>query len=348
MIDHALYGPGGFYVGGGGAGRDRDYLTSPALGGLFGSVVARAIDERWERCGRPDPWIVVEAGAGSGALAKTVLAADPACAPALRYVAVEISPVLRAAAARALPIDDPAQVLGPVIGDETPHHQGGLGPLVTAVAEMPAGPFVGVVLANELLDNLPFDVYERGETAWLEIRVGLDADQLTDVRVPAPADVDAHLCALAADAKVGSRVPWQHAAREWLRGAIGRAERGGVIVIDYGRSTAEMAAAGDWLRTYRAGGPGAPPLESLGAQDITADIGVDQLALIDHPLRVSTQADWLHAHGLGELAAQAAAAWRERAQIGDLRALQARSRLGEAAALVDPAGLGGFVVLETT
>ena len=39
-------------------------------------------------------------------------------------------------------------------------------------------------------------------------------------------------------------------------------------------------------------------------------------------------------------------AWHERAHIGDLQALLARSRVHEAAALTDEAGLGAFRVLE--
>ena len=40
------------------------------------------------------------------------------------------------------------------------------------------------------------------------------------------------------------------------------------------------------------------------------------------------------------------AIWRERAAIGDLEAVRARSRVTEAEALLDPAGLGAFRVLE--
>jgi hypothetical protein len=38
--------------------------------------------------------------------------------------------------------------------------------------------------------------------------------------------------------------------------------------------------------------------------------------------------------------------WKERAHLGDLRAIAARSRITEAEALVDPGGLGAFRVLE--
>ena len=84
----ALYGEQGFYVAGGGrAGRRGDFLTSPEVGPLFGAVLARRIDAEWVRLGRPDPFAVIDAGAGPGTLARSVLAARPACSDALRYAA---------------------------------------------------------------------------------------------------------------------------------------------------------------------------------------------------------------------------------------------------------------------
>ncbi len=354
LVDTALYGDGGFYASGGGAGRARDFLTSPEVGPLFGAVVANALDETWEALGRPDPWIVVEGGAGTGALAAAVLAAAPACAGALRYVAVELSPALRAATAGRLALEAPEQVLGPRAApapgeeDHPPDRRPGVGPLVTAVGELPAGTFTGVVLANELLDNLPFDVYARASRHWWEVRVGFSGGAFAEVVVPAAADVAAHLDALAPDAPDGGRVPWQPAAAAWLRQALAMLERGTVIVVDYARTTPELArvASASWLRTYRRGGPGVDPLERVGDQDITADVAVDQLALLRPPTRTSSQAPWLAAHGLDRLEADAARRWREGAASGGLEALVARSRVSEAAALRDPSGLGGFTVLE--
>ena len=61
---------------------------------------------------------------------------------------------------------------------------------------------------------------------------------------------------------------------------------------------------------------------------------------------MTTQAEFLAEHGIDELVAEAKRTWTERAHIGDLEAVRARSRVGEAAALTDPAGLGGFTVIE--
>ncbi len=73
FMDLALYGPQGFFARGGGAGRSgQDFITSPEVGPLFGVCVARALAAEWERLGEPDPFLVVEAGAGNGRLAREV------------------------------------------------------------------------------------------------------------------------------------------------------------------------------------------------------------------------------------------------------------------------------------
>src|SRR5581483_9566243 len=126
--------------------RGRDFLTSPEVGPLFGAVLANALDTWWRDVGEPDPYVVVEAGAGPGTLARHVLDANPACAPALRYVLVERSPGLRDIQSTRLPMEPARQVLGPAVvtdPDEGPQPQPGIGPLVTALAELPQRSFVG-------------------------------------------------------------------------------------------------------------------------------------------------------------------------------------------------------------
>jgi hypothetical protein len=77
-------------------------------------------------------------------------------------------------------------------------------------------------------------------------------------------------------------------------------------------------------------------------------VATDQLAAVRPPDRDRSQAEWLAGLGMAQLVAAAAAVWRERAAIGDLAAMVARSRLGEAEALTDARGLGGHRVLEWT
>jgi SAM-dependent MidA family methyltransferase len=350
-----LYGPGGFYTDGRGAGRRADFLTSPTVGPLFGAVLARAIDAEWGRHRRPDPWVVVEAAAGDGTSAAAVLEAGPECAGALRYVGVEVSPVLRDAAGQRLPVELAALVLGPRPPSSDPDADvapvGRRGPLVTVLADLPAEPFTGMVVANELLDNLAVDLLEWRDGEWAEVRVGDEGNRPVEVLVRAT-DADVALVAELVGGDVvedGARVPLQREAGRWLARALRVVDRGLVVCIDYCSSTTAALAArpsDEWLRTYRSHGRGGDVLASPGGQDVTCEVAVDQLARIRRPTRERSQAAWLAAHGLDGIVASARTEWAAAAGRPDLAALKARSRVGEAAALTDPSGLGGLRVLE--
>ncbi len=284
-MEAALYGPGGFYEReGGGAGRSGDFLTGPEVGPLFGAVVARALDAWYDELGRPEGFTVYDVGAGAGTLGRSLALAGSRH----RYVAVD-----RSAGQRA-------------------RHEG-----LESAAELPDGLLVGVVLANELLDNLPFDLTLDGEPFdpvgdWPE--VGL--------------------------------APQQDQARSWVESVLARLH-GRLVVLDYGSTTASMAARPwtEWLRTYRDHDRGGHPMDHLGDQDITVEVALDQLPTPDDD---TAQADWLRRWGVEALVQEGRRVWHERAHLGDLEAIRARCRINEAEALTDPAGMGAFRVLEWT
>jgi SAM-dependent MidA family methyltransferase len=358
FVDLALHDPEGGFFERGGAGRaGGDFVTSPEIGPLFGECVARALDGWWAQLGRPDPFVVVEAGAGSGRLARDVLRAAPACSPALRYVLVERSAALRAAQREHLPIEPPDEALGPFTRarptDDDVRHVPGTGPVVTALDDLPAGRLAGVVLANELLDNLPFGIARRTHGGWEEVLVGIDGDHLVEVTVPlSDRDADALGSVFGVAVADGARVPLPRGIDTWVHACAACLTRGLLVVVDYVVDAAELLARAPdrWLRTYRSHRRGTSPLDDPGSQDITADVVREQLlhaaedagfSLVDD----DTQADWLRALGIEELAAGARRAWDARSHVGDLEAVAARSRVGEAAALVDPAGLGAHRVV---
>lgn len=355
FVDAALYGPDGFYTQGGGAGRRRDFLTSPEVGPLFGAVIGRALDAWWADSGYPDPFLVVECGAGPGTLSRAILSSQPSCGPALRYVLVDRSPTMREAHAR-LPLSPSDELLGAVvapIGDDEPAPLPGQGPIVASMGSFPAALDAHVVLANELLDNLAFDVAERTTAGWSDVLVGWDAAAQTfgEVVVPTAARRGAHCAGLAPDARPGDRIPLQEAAAGWVRDALDVVDRSGgrVVVIDYAASTTADIATWpwrDWCRTYRGHARGPDPLAAAGRTDITCDVAIDQLARVRAPVADRTQSAFLVAHGLDELVAEGREIWRQRGAVGDLAAVTARSRISEAEALTDPHGLGAFRVLE--
>jgi SAM-dependent MidA family methyltransferase len=317
FMDLALYGEQGFYMraDGGSAGRRGDFITSPEVGPLFGTVVARYLDAEWHRIGCPDPFTVVDAGAGPGTLARSVLAARPECADALRYVAVEISDVQR-----------------------TRHPEG-----VESTARLPAGPFDGVVLANELLDNLPFRlaVWDSG---WREAHVMVGPDgRFTEVLSAAFEPVPD---VLPVTAPFGARAPLIDRAATFVDTARRRLRSGSLLVVDYGIAhTAGLAGRPwrEWLRTYRGNERGDHYLSSPGSQDITIDIPFDQLL---EPDALRSQAQFLARWGIDELVEEGKRFWHEHAARPGLEALKMRSRVSEAEALLAPGGLGDFLAAE--
>ena len=357
-MEAALYDPDdGFFSRAGGAGRaGADFVTSVEVGSLFGALVARAVDGWWDQLGRPDPFLVVDVGAGRGQLARDLLRASPHCAAALRYVLVERSAGLRAAQAELLPLEPAALVLGPAVPaepDEEPVAVPGSGPMVTALAELPAGQAIGVVVANELADNLPFRIVERGADGWAEVRVAWSGSGFAEILLPAEEGL-----AVAADRLVegqrisaGARLPVPTGLSEWLRSAAAVLRRGFAVLVDYAAPVEELAARGQggWLRTYRAQARGVSPLDAPGCQDITADVPLEGLrraagAAGFTVLTDATQEEWLRSLGVDDLVAEARAAWHGRTAT-DLSAIAARSRVHEADALLDPSGLGAHRVL---
>ncbi|MFT3851532.1 MAG: SAM-dependent methyltransferase [Ilumatobacteraceae bacterium] len=312
----ALYGEHGFYNAGGRAGRrGGHFLTSPEVGPLFGAVLARAIDGWWHRLGEPGDFAIVEAGAGPGTLARAILAAEPECAP--RYVTVEVSAAQRA--------EHPADVEA-----------------LAGLTSLPAG-VTGVVVANELLDNLPFRlaVHDGG---WREAYVADGGDGTLREVLAAP--LDPLPAWLPASASHGARAPIQDEAAAWVRAALGTLDRGRVLAVDYAVArTAELTLRPwrEWLRTFRGHDRGGHYLADPGTQDVTVEVCLDQLP---PPDAVRTQHQFLALHGIDELVEAGRAEWAKAAAAPSLRALMMRSRIREAEALTDPDGLGGFLAVE--
>jgi SAM-dependent MidA family methyltransferase len=319
FMELALYGEHGFYNSGGFAGRRGDFITSPEVGPLFGAVLARALDGWWRELGEPADFTVIEAGAGPGTLARSIIAAAPACAAALRYVAVEVSEPQRA------------------------RHPAG----IESMAAMPAEPITGVIIANELLDNLPFRLFVM-DGGWREAYVVAQpdgsfaevlrlADDTTDLPLPRSA---AH----------GARVPIQSRAGAWTLASRALLARGRLVIVDYAAATTDALATRpwrDWLRTYRGHDRGQHYLREPGSQDITVDVVIDQLSVVvGEPDAVRTQSQFLQRWGIDALVAEGQQQWNEHAARPTVAAMTMRSRVREAEALLAEPGLGSFTVLE--
>ena len=239
FMEAALYDPEGFYADLP-IGADRDFVTSPHVSPAFGSLLARQLAQCWELLGRPSPFRVVELGAGDGTLARQVLAeaaTAPPLAEAMTYATVERSPAARRALAEA-------------------------GILVGASLEDTAH----VVLANELLDNLPFHRLRRRGGGVVEVLV--DAGPHGFVEVEGPATPEA-MGALDRELDPGEERPVSPAALELVDRIAQTLAPGYAFLFDYGFGEGEPPGEVHAYRGHRVSGD---VLSEPGSRDITAAV----------------------------------------------------------------------------
>jgi SAM-dependent MidA family methyltransferase len=321
FMDLALYDPdGGFFTTGTlRSERGGDFLTSPEVSALFGETLARFVELERERIGRP--FEVVEVAAGSGSLIW----------PLKRTVDVEASAVEASPAAR--------EALGALLG---PDRVG---------SDLPDR-IRGVVIANELIDNLPMALAQRVEGGWRERWVGVDGDGLAMVDAAARAEVLQWLAAYAGEVPEGGWVEVQLAAAAWLRDVLHRLDAGAVLVFDYGDTAENLIPRRQdgTLRTYRAHHLGPHPLDEPGETDITADVNFTALVAVAEragaEVELHRQDDFLSGLGLGDRLSELRHAELEAARSGDeMERLRLRTMKTEAETLLHPRGLGDFRVL---
>ena len=341
--------------------RGGDFLTAPELHPVFGAALARQVAEAWERLGRPDPFTLVEYGAGAGTLALAILAGlrenRSPLADALVYAPIEMNPHRLAeleerAASAGLPLVAPrAGLARPVVAGLPPAGQWRSGP-ARPRADGPVGsvPVAGAVLANEFLDALPVHVVEIHEGRPREVHVCVTAAGEFDELLLAPSTpaIAARLAALAAVGvtfEEGQRAELCLGLDGWVADVAATLSSGIVLVIDYGAPAPRLYGprhrAGT-LMTYRGhaadGSPDAP-YRDIGERDITTHVDATTLArLLDAAgfdvLGETTQAELLVGCGLEDLLE------RERSRAVDAAAaLLLRSAVMR---LLDPRHLGGF------
>ncbi|HWO69970.1 MAG TPA: SAM-dependent methyltransferase [Actinomycetota bacterium] len=312
FMEEALYGEGGFYADPP-VGAGRHFVTSPHVHPVFATLLARALREAWEAMGRPDPFPVVEVGAGDGTLARALL--DELADLPVRYAAVERSPGAREALL--------ALGLAAVVDDI-----GRAGPIRD-----------GIVLANELLDNLPFRVVRRRPEGMVEVLVGEGSGGLVEVEVPCSPE----LAALAPRLAPGEEAAVPTGALAFVDALAASLARGYALLVDYG--SAEGRSPGP-VHGYRGHRLVERVLEDPGGTDVTA--GVDFRAVSDRAeaaglqvLGLLDQRDALLALGLEEWVREQLRRQRELLDAGrGLEAVRAWGGRSRATLLVEPAGLG--------
>jgi SAM-dependent MidA family methyltransferase len=320
FMELALYDSEGFF-GGDTLRSDKagDFLTSPEVSSMFGEALAGYVAAERERIG--EPFEVVEVAAGSGSLLRPLLGVLD-----VKAHAVEVSPAARESLASTLPELE-------VSGD------------------LPEG-VRGVVIANELVDNLPMAIAQRVGGVWRERWVGIDDASLALVDTEPRPEVVEWLDLYAGEVAEGGWVEAQLEAARWLRDVLYRLQEGSAVIIDYGDTAENLLPrrSDGTLRTYRAHHLGPHPLDDPGKTDITADVNFTALAAVAEQLGVSVeflrQDDFLAGLGLRDRLSELRRSELDAARAGDaMERLRLRTLRTEAETLLHPRGLGDFRVL---
>jgi SAM-dependent MidA family methyltransferase len=296
----ALHEPGaGYYAGGARKfGPQGDFVTAPELGRLFGRTLARQL--------RQFELPVLEFGAGTGALAETLLNEHP-----FDYSILETSAELRS------------------------RQSARLGERVRFLEELPER-FRGVVIANEVLDAMPVHAVAWRETGIVERGVSISHGKLSWAEKPASGGV------LEAARRIEVPVPYESeinlAAPAWMKTLAERLEQGMILVIDYGFPRREyyhpQRSMGTLMCHYRHRAHG-DPFAHPGEEDITAHVDFSAIAAAAREaglevLGYATQAQFLVNCGITEVLSE----------VNEANALHYAPIAAEAQKLLSPAEMG--------
>ena len=324
--------------------------------------VARALDDWWHELRRPGP---VRGGGGRGRARAgsraTCCGPSPSARAALRYVLVERSPALRAAQRELLTVEPFEDALGPSMRGRRRRAATGRGhrpdrhrarrAARAARSTASCSPTSCSTTSRSTSSSARRD-------GWAEVRVGAStATRSSRCRCRRPTSSRPRLARRRRSAvPVGARLPVADAASGLDRACAARcatACSSSSTTPPSRRRAGRARHRGGWLRTYRGHGAAAPTRSPRPAtQDITIDVPVEYLCTRPRPGRVParararTQAEWLaRARDRRPRRRGAATRGRPAPTSATSRPSAGRSRVTEAAALTDPAGLGAHRVL---
>ncbi len=330
FMDMALYHPKwGYYMRPKARiGPRGDFYTSPHVHPLFGLLVGDQLAQMWDLLDHPNPFTIVEFGAGQGLLARDILDGlsrrHPACLNSTRYIIVERSPHLireqrRELAASPLP---PGRALWLDRLERLPDH----------------GQLAGCVLSNEFVDALPIHRVRRQEGQIKEIYVGCAegyTELIDDLSTPLLAS---YFSDLNVELEEGQEAEVNLAALSWLEGTARALDRGFIITIDYGCESEELYGPRfprGTLMCYRQHRATEDPYAYVGQQDLTSHVNFTSLMRRGRELGLQTtgftnQMKFLIALGMLERAQE----WDQGPGAGNVGAKLAARRL------IMPGGMG--------
>ncbi len=267
-MELALYAPGlGYYSAGlHKFGRRGDFITAPELGSVYAQTLAQVIAPVLRQL---DQRTVLEVGGGSGRFAVDLWRAlDALDALPERYWLLERSADLRERQIERLEQEVPEAL-----------------PRIAWLEEPPKERWDGVLIANEVVDALPVDLFQVGADGALEKRVTLRDEQLAYTLQAPRADLASKLAELLEDLPQSLPEGWEGellcSGGAWLDSVAGRLRDGMALLVDYGESASDLyhpQRSGGSLRCFYRHRVHSDPFWYPGLCDITASVDFSALA----------------------------------------------------------------------
>ena len=272
FMQACLYSPhGGFYA----ARHQRigaHFGTSPTSHPVFGTLIARQLEQMWQRLGAPPVFHVIEVGAGDGALARSIARAcrnlSAGLTQALRYVAADYEPRWTPASAHRVDGNNnlPASESDASLGIQ---------PVKTAGLRAFRN-VTGCILSNELIDNFPVHRFAIQDGKVKEIFVTIVGSGFTEVLdEPSTPRIAERLASLDLSLAEGYRGEVNLAMEDWTRDVSRTLDRGFVLTIDYGQHAAGLYAPENNQGTmvcFHQHAVRDDPYQDIGQQDITCHV----------------------------------------------------------------------------
>ncbi len=226
FMEMALYQPGlGYYVAGKNKlGQQGDFTTAPEVSPLYSLCIAQQCLQVLELI---EAASILEFGAGSGTMAAEILRyLDKQNALPKHYYILEVSPDLIALQKQRF-LNEIPHLLDRIIW-------------LTSLPEV----FEGVILANEVLDAMPVDLFSISKGEVLEQRVSVNKSKLTSVAQPASLPLTKAVKKLNIETSTAiytseinpNITPWIHSVSNSLKKGI-------ILLIDYGYTRKEYYQA---------------------------------------------------------------------------------------------------------
>ena len=319
-------------------GSQGDFFTSSSLSKDFGELLAIQFQQMWHKLGCPNPFYLIEMGAGNGELAQDILgylssSNEPTLTEAVRYIIIEQSASLKAKQQQLLQPFNNFKLAWKTwsdIGQES---------------------IVGCFFANELVDAFPIHLISKKDNQLQEVFLSIQDNKLTEIIDRLSSFKLAQYFDLIGidisqpEYPEGYRSEVNLQALDWIDTIADKLKRGYIMTIDYGYSADKYyqpARSQGTLQCYYQHRYHNNPYVNLGYQDVTAHVDFTALKRQGELANLQTigftqQGLFLMALGLGDRLNALA--------NGNFNLPEIFKRRNALHQLIDPTGLGGFGVL---